>query len=103
MPQELQLQILPEIAGTSILLKEAVSKQLQVNGRDIQHISILKRSIDARQKQVKVNLKVLVFFQGEEITPQKIDFPQYKDVSNGTPVLVIGAGPAGYFSALQLI
>lgn len=103
MPQELQLQILPEIAGTSILLKEAVSKQLQVNGRDIQHISILKRSIDARQKQVKVNLKVLVFFQGEEITPQKIDFPQYKDVSNGTPVLVIGAGPAGYFAALQLI
>ncbi|WP_394758052.1 NAD(P)/FAD-dependent oxidoreductase, partial [Flavobacterium sp.] len=71
--------------------------------KDIQHISILKRSIDARQKAIKINLKVTVYLQGENFVEQKIQLPEYKDVSNLQEVIVIGAGPAGLFAALQLI
>lgn len=103
MPQELQLQTSPETAATPHLLNEFVARKIGVSTKEIQHIVILKRSIDARQRQVKVNLKVKVFFQGEEVVLQKITFPDYKNVANAVPVLVIGAGPAGYFAALQLI
>ncbi len=62
MPQELQLQVLPEVAATADLLTQHVAKQLNCSVKDVQHVTILKRSIDARQRTVKVNLKVAVFF-----------------------------------------
>jgi len=70
---------------------------------EVQHISILKRSIDARQKAIKINLKLMIFFQGEPFTEQKIELPNYPNVANQKEVIVIGAGPAGLFAALQLI
>jgi uncharacterized protein len=70
---------------------------------EVQHISILKRSIDARQKAIKINLKLMIFFQGESFTEQKIELPNYPNVANQQEVIVIGAGPAGLFAALQLI
>lgn len=103
MPQELLLQVSPEIAANELLLKEYLSKQLKVTPEEIQHISILKRSIDARQKAVKFNLKVAIYLVGEPFQENKIQLPQYKDVSNSQEVIVVGAGPAGLFSALQLI
>jgi uncharacterized FAD-dependent dehydrogenase len=103
MPRELLLQVSPEIASNEILLKDYLSKQIKVSSSEIQHISILKRSIDARQKVVKINLKVAIFLQGENFVAQKIQLPNYKDVSNSQEVIVVGAGPAGLFAALQLI
>ena len=103
MPKELLLQVSPEIAANPTLLKEQVGKSLRISEKDIQHTVILKRSIDARQKAIKVNLKLDVFFNGEEITEQKIILPNYSDVSNAAEVIVVGAGPAGLFAALQLI
>lgn len=103
MPQEIQLQVLPEVAATNDLLVEHISKLTHTSVKDIQHVSILKRSIDARQKQVKINLKVLVFFQGEEVVSRSISFPEYKNVKDAPRAIVVGAGPAGYFAALQLI
>ncbi|WP_309640336.1 FAD-dependent protein [Flavobacterium sp.] len=103
MPKELLLQVSPEVAVDAALLQEHVGKLIQTNPKDIQHISILKRSIDARQKAIKINLKVLIFMYGETFTPQKIELPDYKNVSNAQEVIVIGAGPAGLFAALQLI
>jgi len=103
MPKELLLQVSPEIAANPTLLKEQVGKSLRISEKDILHTVILKRSIDARQKAIKVNLKLDVFFNGEEITEQKIILPNYSDVSNAAEVIVVGAGPAGLFAALQLI
>lgn len=103
MPQELLLQVSPEIAASELLLKEYLSKQLKVTPEEIQHISILKRSIDARQKAVKFNLKVAIYLVGEPFQENKIQLPQYKDVSDSQEVIVVGAGPAGLFAALQLI
>ena len=103
MPKELLLQVTPEIAANESLLKDYLSKQIKVSVKDIQHISILKRSIDARQKAIKINLKVNIYLQGENFVEQKIQLPEYKDVSKLQEVIVIGAGPAGLFAALQLI
>ncbi len=103
MPKELLLQVSPEIAANENLLKDYLSKQIKVSSKDIQHVSILKRSIDARQKSIKINLKVSVFLQGDNFVEQKIEIPEYKNVSNAQEVIVIGAGPAGLFAALQLI
>ena len=103
MPQELLLQVPPEIAVNDQLLKEHVAKLIRVSVNEIKHVSILKRSIDARQKAIKMNLKVMLYFQGDEFVEEKIQLPDYKNVSNAQEVIIIGAGPAGLFAALQLI
>ena len=103
MPKELLLQVSPEVAADTTLLQEQVGKLIHTNSKDIQHITILKRSIDARQKAIKINLKVLIYLNGETFTANKIELPNYKIVSNAQEVIVIGAGPAGLFAALQLI
>lgn len=103
MSKELLLQVAPEIAVNEFLLKEHIAKSERISVAEIQHITILKRSIDARQKAIKINLKVAVFFQGETIVERTIELPDYKDVSKAQEVIVVGAGPAGLFAALQLI
>jgi uncharacterized FAD-dependent dehydrogenase len=103
MPRELLLQVSPEIATNELLLKEHLSKQIKVSPKEIQHVSILKRSIDARQKAIKINLKVMIYLQNEVFQPVKFEIPDYKNVSGAQEVIVVGAGPAGLFAALQLI
>ena len=103
MPIESLLQVAPEIAADALLLKQSVAKHLQLQKNEIQHIQVLKRSIDARQLAIKINLKVAVFFNDEPLTSSKIELPEYKDVSNKQEVIVVGAGPAGLFAALRLI
>ena len=103
MPQELLLQVTPEIAANELLLKDYLSKQIKVPVDDIQHVTVLKRSIDARQKSVKINLKVSIYLKGEPFQEVKFQLPAYKNVSNSQEVIVVGAGPAGLFAALQLI
>lgn len=103
MPQELLLQVTPEIATNELLLKDYLSKQIKVSVAEIQHVSILKRSIDARQKAIKINLKVTIYLRGEPFQETKIQLPDYKNVASAQEVIVIGAGPAGLFAALQLI
>lgn len=103
MSKELLLQVAPETAVNDYLLKQHIAKSERISLEEIQHITILKRSIDARQKSIKINLKVVIFFQGEAIIERKIELPDYKDVSKAQEVIVVGAGPAGLFAALQLI
>jgi uncharacterized FAD-dependent dehydrogenase len=103
MPQELLFQVSPEIATNELLLKQHISKLIRVDVKEIQHIAILKRSIDARQKAVKFNLKVSIYLVGEPFQENKIELPEYKNVANAQEVIVVGAGPAGLFAALQLI
>ena len=98
----LQIQVLPEIASTQELLKKIIAKQMNIPQGDIKHIEILKRSIDARQKTTKINLKVSIYVK-EEFVQKVEDYPEYQDVSGKDEVIVIGAGPAGLFAALKLI
>ena len=103
MPQELLLQVSPEIAANATLLQQYLSKQIKVGVSDIQQVVVLKRSIDARQKAIKINLKVVIYLQGESFQESSIALPDYPNVANKQEVIVIGAGPAGLFAALQLI
>ena len=103
MPREIQTQVTPEIAHNETLLNEHVAKLFHVSIREIQKVVVLKRSIDARQKAIKFNIKGTVFFKNETVVEQKIELPDYKNVSNSQEVIIVGAGPAGLFAALQLI
>jgi uncharacterized FAD-dependent dehydrogenase len=103
MPKELLLQVSPEVAAKMVLLQEQVAKLMQTSSSSVKHLSILKRSVDARQKAIKINLKVLIYFEGEAFENRKIELPKYKDVSHAQEVIIVGAGPAGLFAALQLI
>lgn len=102
MQQELQIQVSPETAHRADMLKAFVSKKIAVPQDQISGVEILKRSIDARQKSIKINLKIQIFVNETPI--KKVpELPLYDDVSNSQEVLVIGAGPAGLFAALKLI
>ncbi len=103
MPREIQTQVAPEVAANESLLKEHVAKLFHVSGKEIQKVVLLKRSIDARQKTIKFNIKASVFFKEEAYQETKLVLPDYKNVSNSQEVIIIGAGPAGLFAALQLI
>jgi uncharacterized protein len=103
MPKELLLQVAPEIAFNESLLQDHLAKQIQVSPKEIKHVSVLKRSIDARQKAIKINLKVVIYFQEDDFVAEKAELPNYKNVSNAQEIIVVGAGPAGLFAALQLI
>jgi len=98
----LQIQVLPEVASNPDLLKTNIAKQLEIPNPEIKHIEILKRSIDARQKKTKINLKVAIYIK-EEFVQRVEDIPEYQDVNGKDEVIIIGAGPAGLFAALKLI
>jgi uncharacterized FAD-dependent dehydrogenase len=98
----LQIQVLPEVAATNDLLKSMLAQELNISEKDIQHIEVLKRSIDARQRITKINLRLKVYVK-ETFVKKEEDFPAYKDVSGKGEVIIIGAGPAGLFAALKLI
>ncbi len=102
MKHELNLVLSPEEAANEEIVKSIAAQRLHSSQSNITFIKILKRSIDARSRNIKINLKIEVY-----INEQVPDSPNYKtnypNVSSQTPVIVIGAGPAGLFAALQLI
>jgi len=97
-----QIQVLPEVASTHSLLKTTLAEHLNIPKADIKHIEVLKRSIDARQRITKINLKIAVYIK-EKFVQREEDFPEYQDVNGKDEVIIIGAGPAGLFAALKLI
>lgn len=102
MPQIIQLRLSPEQTFDELLLKQKVAKELKVSEAEISHIEPLRRSLDARKKAIKYNLKVAVYVQ-EEFEQSNEFETEYKDVSKSEKVIVVGAGPAGLFAALHLI
>ena len=94
--------MLPHEAATDRGLKERVAKELAIDARTITHIRVLRRSIDARQRTIYVNLKLRVYINEE---PQDDAFARvlYNKVEKRPPVVVVGAGPGGLFAALRLI
>jgi uncharacterized FAD-dependent dehydrogenase len=102
MQKEINLQVNPEQASSPALLKKAVCKKANLPESEVRHVEILRRSIDARQRNVRINLRVRIFIR-EDFEEQEITLPNYPEVHNSREVLVIGAGPAGLFAALKLI
>ncbi|MFP8488065.1 FAD-dependent oxidoreductase [Gracilimonas sp. Q87] len=102
MQKELQIRVLPEVAGESHLLKEYIADKEGLASEDLRHVEILRSSIDARAKQAYYNFKVRLYI-GEEYSSEEITLPDYPDVSNAREVIVIGSGPAGLFAALELM
>lgn len=92
----------PPEAANPELLRATVSQQLSIQADRITHVHILKRSIDARSRNIKVNLRVEVFIDEPAPAPTPL-LPSYPDVSNARTALIAGAGPAGMFAALRLI
>ncbi|MCQ2244049.1 MAG: FAD-binding protein [Bacteroidaceae bacterium] len=102
MIKELQLRILPKTAAESSLLRSYIADEFAIRRDSIKGVRILKRSIDARQRQVFVNLKVRVYINEEPADDEFISI-DYKPVSGNKQAIVVGAGPAGLFAALRLI
>ena len=102
MTYEYQLRVLPQVAVSEHSLKEYIANEYGQDVRTITCVRILKRSIDARQRTIFVNLKVRVYVN-EQPTDKEYKPVEYHDVSNGAQVIVVGAGPGGLFAALRLI
>ena len=98
----LQLRVLPPIAAQDDQLRRYVAQELAIDARTITALRITRRSIDARQRTVFVNLSVEVYV-GEPAPEAAFAPVTYLDVSGKPRVVVVGAGPGGLFAALRLI
>lgn len=98
----LQLRVLPQVAYDAANLRADVAHRLGVDPQQIHAIRTVKRSIDARQRQVMVNLTLEVFIDKD---PTTLSFERihYGDVSAAPQAVVVGAGPGGLFAALRLV
>lgn len=101
MIKEIELALLPEHHLDLNMIKDTAASALKVDKKRLNHIQILKRSIDARGRQILYRLKVRVYMD-EQPLPDVFSI-KYPDVNNLQPVLIVGAGPAGLFAALRCI
>nr|WP_321409779.1 FAD-dependent oxidoreductase [uncultured Carboxylicivirga sp.] len=102
MKREIVLRLSPKDASDEIYYRPLVAKKLKVAPEKLTYIKVVKRSIDARKKPVVVQLHIEAYANAKPPKPKEITF-NYPDVSNGDEVIVVGAGPGGYFAALRLI
>ena len=102
MIQEYQIRILPEQAASEESISRFLITDKGINPKDITHVRVLKRSIDARQRTIYVNLKVRVYLN-EQPEDEEFIRTEYQNVEGHTEAIVVGAGPGGLFAALRLI
>lgn len=102
MIKELSLRVSPQTVANSEILSQRIADSAGLLRQSINAVRILKRSIDARQREIFVNLTVRVFIDEE---PPALEYQEtaYHDVNNKPAVIVVGAGPGGLFAALRLI
>ena len=101
MQKEINIRVVPEVAYQAKELKQHVARELGLDVRSISAVQVRRRSIDARQRTVYVNLSLMVYV-GEE--PCAAFEPvAYREVHDAASVIVVGAGPGGLFAALRLI
>ncbi|WP_316838315.1 NAD(P)/FAD-dependent oxidoreductase [Pedobacter nutrimenti] len=101
MQKEIEIKLLPEEIGQEEVLKKNLSAALRIDSARIKGYKILKRSIDARSRQVVYRLMVRVYIDEPFLTD--IYHFNYQNVRDKKAVLIVGAGPAGLFAALQCI
>jgi len=93
---------MPQVAASPEALQAYIAKDNGIDSRTIKHVRILRRSIDARQRNIVVNLSVRIYINElpEDEPFTRIEYP---DVSKARRVIVVGAGPGGLFASLRLI
>ena len=102
MTQEYQIRVQPHIAANEQSLRSYLADEYGFDVRTVTAVRILRRSIDARQRTIFVNLKVRVYIN-EQPQQDEYQHTDYPDVSDRPQVIVVGAGPGGLFAALRLI
>lgn len=103
MQQKITLRLLPAESEDNVIITEHILKQSGKTVGDLSGFEITRKSIDARGKQVYINLHVLAIFNEPGFKKSKKEF-HFHDVSNAKETaIIIGAGPAGLFAALSLI
>ena len=102
MVSEYDIRVFPQVAANEQSLRDYIAEEKGFDVRTITHLRILRRSIDARQRTIFINLRVRVYINEmpEDDAYQHTDYP---DVSGRPQVIVVGAGPGGLFAALRLI
>lgn len=100
MIKEISIRVLPQQAASETGLKEFLSREFALNPKDIQAVRILKRSIDARKRQVFINLTVRIYLN--ELPENDMFQPiVYGDVSDKQQVIVVGAGSGRTFCCIE--
>ena len=101
MQKEIEITLLPEQAADEVTISTHLSNALKVSNERIKGYKILKRSIDARSRRVVFRMQIRVFIDEPQLADNYT--VNYQNVSNAKQVLIVGAGPAGLFAALQCI
>ena len=102
MIQEYQIRVLPVVASSEQNIRQFVAEDKGIDARTINAVRVLKRSIDARQRTIFINLTVRIYINE---LPQDDEYvsTEYGDVSSKPTVIVVGEGPGGLFASLRLI
>lgn len=102
MLKQLNIRVAPNIAADERLLTRYAAGETGIDARTVKGLRIRRRSIDARQRQIYINLSIDLYINE---MPPRLDFEpvHYGDVSRAPRVIVVGAGPGGLFAALRLI
>ena len=103
MQKKITIQLLPSEANDHTALHQLTANALGVSPGELNGYHIIRQSLDARGKQPWFHLTILAFIN-EPVQPHSIAITSWKDVSHSSKrVIIIGAGPAGLFTALRLI
>ena len=102
MHKTIQLRVTPDIAADPARLRLHVAREEAIDARTISALLVRRRSIDARQRTVYVNLSLDLYVNEEPPQPDFSDL-HYPDVSSRPRVIVVGSGPGGLFAALRLV
>lgn len=103
MPLELNLVCSPEEAQSNESILNIVHGLYGVEKNSVHHITILRRSIDARRSPIKINLRVALYQKGEKVHEERFSPRNYDKKDRQKKVVIIGFGPAGMFAALRCI
>lgn len=102
MQKEIEIAVTPQVAHHKDLLIEECALDLGVPTEEVGDVKVLRRSIDARSKQVKYRLKCNVYIN-EEPAVESVEKRAYQNISDKPRIAIVGSGPAGLFAALRLI
>ena len=102
MTKEYQIRVLPVVAASENAIKRYLAEEQGIDQRTINSVRVLKKSIDARQRTIFVNLKIRVFIN-EVPQDDEFEHTEYQNVEGRPQVVVVGEGPGGLFASLRLI
>ncbi len=104
MKKEIELRLLPELAHDETAIRNAAAEKLSLPVEKITHCKTLRRSIDARGRTIVFQLRIEVSLENSPPPSIEAVFSEkFKNVADSPAVLIIGAGPAGYFAALECL